>query len=570
MEPLLSDSNRNIATLALTTMLKTGHESNVERLVKQITSFMSDISDGFKMEVVRAVKGLALLYPGKYKTLMAFLSSNLREDGTADFKRDLVDALIMIIENIPAAREAGLLHLCEFIEDCEYPNLCTRILGFLGEEVASTSLPSKYIRFIYNRMILENALVRAAAVDALAKIAMKYPKLRQDVLLLLQFGANDNDDEVRDRISLYTSVLQQCLQESNEQAKIGYQALMSSELGFSLDALYDNLVGHMASDAKDAAFDFNCLPSDEAYAATAKAQAALAPEKKRPGLAPGPKASVAETQQKEAEQKTTASAELARVLSEIAGDELGPLQHSCKPKPLTESEAEYTVQMIKHQFKNHLVLEMYVGNTVQGMILENIQVRLTGLGQSWSEVGASAISKLEFGQASSAHVVLRKNGGDETAGVVTGRFGAALRFLVKEDGDDLGYEDDYPVEHVTITTGDFIAPKPIQAGQFKSVWEQLTAQGVEATQKLALNFKTLEAAVEYITTTLNMAACDNTGKVEMGVRGHTLLLSGNFLAGQMCLVKALVGMDPERGCVAKISVRAKNEAVCQVVSSALM
>merc|ERR1719379_783334 len=172
---------------------------------------------------------------------MAFLSTNLREDGTVDFKRDLVEALILIIGQVPAAREVGLLHLCEFIEDCEYQNLCTRILGFLGEEVATTQQPSKYIRFIYNRLILENALVRGAAVDALAKIAMKCPILRRDVLLLLQFGQNDNDDEVRDRISLYSTVLQQCLEEKKEDAKLGFQALMSVDMPFSMDALYHGL-----------------------------------------------------------------------------------------------------------------------------------------------------------------------------------------------------------------------------------------------------------------------------------------------------------------------------------------
>merc|ERR1719356_1621939 len=104
MEPLLSDQNRNTATLALTTLLKTGHESNVERLVKQITSFMSDISDVFKIEVARAVKSLCLQYPAKYKVLMNFLSSNLREDGSADFKTEIVDALLLIISQIPAAR----------------------------------------------------------------------------------------------------------------------------------------------------------------------------------------------------------------------------------------------------------------------------------------------------------------------------------------------------------------------------------------------------------------------------------------------------------------------------------
>lgn len=40
---------RSIATLAITTLLKTGAESSVERLMKQISSFVSEISDEFKV-----------------------------------------------------------------------------------------------------------------------------------------------------------------------------------------------------------------------------------------------------------------------------------------------------------------------------------------------------------------------------------------------------------------------------------------------------------------------------------------------------------------------------------------
>ena len=43
MEGLISDNNRSIATLAITTLLKTGNESSIDRLLKQITSFMADI-----------------------------------------------------------------------------------------------------------------------------------------------------------------------------------------------------------------------------------------------------------------------------------------------------------------------------------------------------------------------------------------------------------------------------------------------------------------------------------------------------------------------------------------------
>ena len=56
---------------------------------------------------------------------------------------------------------AGLAHLCEFIEDCEHTVLATKILHLLGKEGPRTPTPSKYIRFIYNRVILENAAVRA-------------------------------------------------------------------------------------------------------------------------------------------------------------------------------------------------------------------------------------------------------------------------------------------------------------------------------------------------------------------------------------------------------------------------
>merc|ERR1712060_719398 len=164
--------------------------------------------------------------------------------------------------------------------------------------------------------------------------------------------------------------------------------------------------------------------------------------------------------------------------------------------------------------------------------------------------------------------VLQKQQSGEQA--LVGSLGAALHFIVKEEGDDLGYEDDYPVENIQITIGDYLFPKVLQQGQFKSAWEQLQAQGVETIQKLALNFKSLDAAVDGIISTLNMEACDKTNKVESGVRGHTLNMSGTFVGGQMCLVMALVGMDPNHGCVAKLRVRAKNQAVCDTVARALM
>lgn len=80
----------------------------------------------------------------------------------------------------------GLEHLCEFIEDCEYPILATKILHLIGSEGPQTSSPSKYIRYIYNRIVLENENVRASAVSALAKFGLRHEELRPKIVTLLK------------------------------------------------------------------------------------------------------------------------------------------------------------------------------------------------------------------------------------------------------------------------------------------------------------------------------------------------------------------------------------------------
>lgn len=118
MESLITDQNRSIATLAITTLLKTGNESSVDRLLKQISGFMSEIADEFKIVVVDAIRTLCLKFPQKYRGLLNFLSNVLREDGGFDYKKSIVDSILILIREIPDAKEIGLAHLCEFIEVC--------------------------------------------------------------------------------------------------------------------------------------------------------------------------------------------------------------------------------------------------------------------------------------------------------------------------------------------------------------------------------------------------------------------------------------------------------------------
>jgi coatomer protein complex subunit gamma len=207
MESLIADGNRSIATFAITTLLKTGSEASVDRLMKQISSFMNEIADEFKIVVVVAIRELCLKYPLKHRILVGFLANFLREEGGFDFKRAIVDAIVALICAIPETKESSLFHLCEFIEDCEFTALSTQILHLVGSLGPTTPAPARYIRFVYNRIILENAVVRAAAITALTKFAVQLPALKKSVSVLLRRSLQDEDDEVRDRATLALRLL---------------------------------------------------------------------------------------------------------------------------------------------------------------------------------------------------------------------------------------------------------------------------------------------------------------------------------------------------------------------------
>ncbi|CAN0539755.1 unnamed protein product, partial [Ectocarpus sp. 12 AP-2014] len=95
---------RSIATLAITTLLKTGSEGSVDRLMKQISSFMNEIADEFKIVVVKAIRQLCLKYPLKHRVLVGFLATFLREEGGFEFKKAITDCIVELMTAIPETK----------------------------------------------------------------------------------------------------------------------------------------------------------------------------------------------------------------------------------------------------------------------------------------------------------------------------------------------------------------------------------------------------------------------------------------------------------------------------------
>ncbi|XP_050363027.1 coatomer subunit gamma [Argentina anserina] len=553
MESLISDQNRSIATLAITTLLKTGNESSVDRLMKQITNFMSDIADEFKIVVVEAIRSLCLKFPLKYRALMNFLSNILREEGGFEYKKAIVDSIVILIRDIPDAKESGLLHLCEFIEDCEFTYLSTQILHFLGIEGPRTSDPSKYIRYIYNRVHLENATVRASAVSTLAKFGAMVDSLKPRVFILLRRCLFDSDDEVRDRATLYLNTL------GGDGSVVETDQDVKDFLFGSLDVPLVNLeISLKTYEASEEPFDINSVPKEVKSQPLAEKKAQ---SKKPTGLGAPPSGPASTVDAYE------------RILASIPEfSNFGKLFKSSAPVELTEAETEYAVNVVKHIFDRHVVFQYNCTNTIPEQLLENVIVAVdTSEAEEFTEVESKPLRSLPYDTPGQTFLAFEKPEGVPAVG----KFSNTLRFIVKEvdpttgEADEDGVEDEYQLEDLDVVAADYILKEEVH--NFRHAWENM-GPDCERVDEYGLGQReSLNEAVSTVISLLGMQPCEGTEVIPSNSRSHTCLLSGVYIGNVKVLVRLSFGIDSSKEVAMKLVVRSEDvtvsDAIHEIVAS---
>ncbi|XP_042494327.1 coatomer subunit gamma-2 isoform X2 [Macadamia integrifolia] len=547
METLISDQNRSIATLAITTLLKTGNESSVDRLMKQITNFMSDIADEFKIVVVEAIRSLCLKFPLKYRTLMNFLSNILREEGGFEYKKAIVDSIVILIRDIPDAKESGLFHLCEFIEDCEFTYLSSQILHFLGNEGPKTSDPSKYIRYIYNRVILENATVRANAVSTLAKFGAVVDSLKPRIFVLLRRCLFDSDDEVRDRATLYLNTLggDGSVGETDKDVK----DFLFGSLGVPLANLETSLKNYEPSEEP---FDIDAVPKEVKSQPLAEKKA---PGKKPTGLDAPP---AVPTSTVDAYEKLLSS------IPELSG--FGQLFKSSAPVELTEPETEYAVNVVKHIYDGNVVFQFNCTNTIPEQLLENVTVLVDATeAEEFSEVASKPLRSLPYDSPGQTFVAFEKPVGVPAVG----KFSNMLKFIVKEvdtstgEAEEDGVEDEYQLEDLEVVNADYILK--VGVSNFRNAWENMGPDN-ERVDEYGLGVReSLAEAVNAVINILGLQPCEGTEVVPSNSRSHTCLLSGVYIGNVKVLVRLSFGIDGPKQVAMKLAVRSEDQAVSDAI-----
>mmetsp|Transcript_17789 Transcript_17789/g.38435 ORF Transcript_17789/g.38435 Transcript_17789/m.38435 type:complete len:939 (+) Transcript_17789:125-2941(+) len=565
LEALIADANRSIATLAITTLLKTGSENSIDRLLKQISVFLSEIPDEYKITIVRSLQRLCLTYPAKHRVLVGFLSNFLREEGGFDFKRSIVNAIISLIKQVPETTESSLLHLCEFIEDCEFTMLSTQILHLLGELGPGTHAPARYIPFIYNRVLLENATVRAAAISALSIFAARCPSLRTSIVTLLKHSLNDEDDETRDRASVAVSVLKEAM-------------VLNPYVAQDVEE-YDEVVPDVPSEGDLAALVYlqplpmtfmNLERSIKSYVSTPGAIESVEP------LAFSTLPIVEEIlangfDSKSSNVEVHDPAAAVYSIPELA--EFGRVFRSSSAISLTEEETEYVVKCIKHIMPEHIILQFLIQNTVEDQRLVNCTVAIEGDSECFEVAGEVAAENIKYGETVNAFTVVTRNLGEPLAPC---NFECVLKFgIIQVDpksGEDESdpFDEEYPLEELELATSDFMAK--VSVPDFRLGWEQV-GNANEVLEKFALQFKKQDDAVAAVIDFLGMQPCDGTGHIKPGEGGkkpHMLHLSGVFVGGTNVLARAQVAAQGDAsGVLLKIAVRSDDPTVSRMVADCI-
>jgi Vesicle coat complex COPI, gamma subunit len=579
LEGLINDPNRSISTLAITTLLKTmgagtvdtgstGGES-VDRLISKMTSLMDEITEDFKIVIIEAIENLALKFPAKHKKLVSFLTDLLRDDGSLQLKTSIVDALFDLIKFLPEAnaKQLILMNLCEFIEDCEFTELSVRILHLLGDEGPHTANPSYYIRHIYNRLVLENSIVRSSAVISLAKFASVCGgEISSNIQILLSRCLNDVDDEVRDRAALSIKFIK------NNQKK-----LIVTDSKYDLAALESKLTHYLNNEGNfDKQFDISEVPL-----LSSEELKSIEYSRKINRLdSPSTEPSDNEKNAGKSEEKSGGDdlakdllrqQEYAQELSSIPElADYGKLSKSTiTPVYLTEKENEFVVTVVKHFFidSQKLVLQYDITNTLPKSALQDISVIAQPDNDYYQEDFIIPLEELRPDQTGTVYVSFSTPGIEDDE--LLAAFGNTVAYTNKDviddegnvDPRDDGWSDEYQIDDLELSAGDFITP--LYNSNFTAIYD--TLPNVSSAVVTVSGTDTLENAATKLKIILNMLPLDGTDYVPSDSTSHTLHLLGKDVWGGK--IGALIRLANSSGkIVAKIESKSETSNFSEIVT----
>jgi len=349
---------------------------------------------------------------------------------------------------------------------------------------------------------------------------------------------------------------------------------------FSLPVLEDQLAHYVNGGSAEAfadPFDFANVPVVTREQSLAedrtKKLTTVTPTLKAPTIGPK-KTDATQAIAEAAREATVASQKYAQQLQAVPEfSSYGAVLKSSSIVELTESETEYVVSAVKHLFKEHLVLQFDIKNTLTDYVLADVSMLCTATSSdeetsSLEEDFILPVPVLKSDEPGTVYVSFTR----PTEGFAVESFTNLLKFTMKEidpttsEPEEQGYEDEYQVGDLDLTGSDYVLPA--FAGNFDNIWGSLDGvEEAEETFQLA-NAKGIADAVEMLVKTLGMQPLEGT-EVALSTSTHALKLYGKSVGGGKVAGLVRMAFSAKSGVTVKVVVRSEEEGLAVLVIGAV-
>lgn len=499
IEFLTTDENTNICMYAVIISLKLSSENNIKKVLKMSSKLMKELSDEFRIEIVKQMAIIAIKFPEHCDTLLSTLDVCLRNEGGYEFKNAVVNSIVILLKKNPLVNKLALHSLCEFLEDCEYKNLSIKIIKHIGIFAKSSENPISCVRYIFNRILLEKAEIRLAAVRCLARMGCsininKNNQLnKNDIIVLLQRCMGDSEDNIRMEADMYSRILQ-CEHSEfinsylcpNQTPNIDIKQLKFAFSTYLKNNNFENacdITNYKISQDQDL---------DNKNSKSIKFEKAIKEETTFTEI---------QNNQTSFDDELTILENTNQKLSMIPIiQNLGSLlSMSSKPFNLTEIESEYFVNAMKYVYQNHIVIEFSIKNTVNDYILDSVTFEFTPPDEFIIE--SFTVSKqIKNEEKGNVYFVLKLP--MDPLNIIGDCTNCVMKFTVIDSANNASFADQYDIEDIPIVVGDYITA--IETFSFETEWNTLGSEHELNDAFLLSTFSSIDTATESVLNILSM------------------------------------------------------------------
>ncbi|ETO14660.1 hypothetical protein RFI_22707 [Reticulomyxa filosa] len=210
---------------------------------------------------------------------------------------------------------------------------------------------------------------------------------------------------------------------------------------------------------------------------------------------------------------------------------------------LSEPEAEYQADVVKHIYAKYIVLQVNIHTTMENQLLTDLYLEVD---YEESEISTIPCPSIRANETGISLVIIERQEDDNE--YLLGKFECSLKFTVKDAAAENpefeeGFEDTYQLNELSFTHLDYISPVyDISQIEFKQQWTEL--ESVTALQKQGqLSFATLQDAVDHTISRLGLSAVEDSNVTKEGVPTHVVNLVGRLAPDIPILLRIAFGLE---------------------------